>query len=120
MTGDPLFPDVQPRCARRIAVGNGHYLYVEEIGPADGLPVLFLHGGPGSGCTPGQRRLFDPQRFRTILVDQRLSGLLVGQTLHTSRAEIYRALIEATALRTESSVVAWVTRMIVCGSSAST
>ena len=57
MTGDPLFPDVQPRCARRIAVGDGHYLYVEEIGPADGLPVLFLHGGPGSGCAPGQRRL---------------------------------------------------------------
>lgn len=74
MTGNPLFPEVQPRCARRIAVGDGHYVYVEEVGPADGLPVLFLHGGPGSGCTPGQRRLFDPQRFRAILIDQRGAG----------------------------------------------
>lgn len=74
MTADLLYPEVKPRCARRIAVGDGHYLYVEEVGPADGLPVLFLHGGPGSGCTPAQRRLFDPQRFRAVLVDQRGAG----------------------------------------------
>lgn len=74
MTADPLYPEVKPRCARRIAVGDGHYLYVEEVGPADGLPVVFLHGGPGSGCTSAQRRLFDPQRFRAVLIDQRGAG----------------------------------------------
>lgn len=74
MTADFLYPEAKPRCARRMAVGDGHYLYVEEVGPADGLPVLFLHGGPGSGCTAAQRRLFDPQRFRAVLIDQRGAG----------------------------------------------
>lgn len=55
-------------------VGDGHSLYVEECGASAGLPVLFLHGGPGEGCTPAQRQLFDPQRFRAILVDQRGAG----------------------------------------------
>jgi len=57
-----------------MAVGDGHILHVEECGPEDGQPVLFLHGGPGSGCTTGQRRLFDPERFRVILIDQRGAG----------------------------------------------
>ena len=57
-----------------MAVGDGHVLHVEECGPADGLPVLFLHGGPGSGCSLGQRRLFDPGRYRAIFVDQRGAG----------------------------------------------
>lgn len=57
-----------------MAVGDGHSLHVEECGAPDGLPVLFLHGGPGDGCTPEQRRLFDPTRFRAILVDQRGAG----------------------------------------------
>lgn len=57
-----------------MAVGDGHLLYVEECAAVDGLPVLFLHGGPGSGCSPAQRRLFDPQRYRAIFVDQRGAG----------------------------------------------
>lgn len=74
MSGDPLFPDCRPRCIRQMAVGDGHILHVEECGPVDGLPVLFLHGGPGSGCTPAQRRLFDPERFRVVMIDQRGAG----------------------------------------------
>lgn len=107
MTGDPLFPDVQPRCARRIAVGDGHYLYVEEIGPADGLPVLFLHGGPGSGCTPGQRRLFDPQRFRTILVDQRGAGrsLPLGDLRDNTTADL---IADLDLLREALGIPAWI------------
>ena len=57
-----------------MAVGDGHLLYVEECAAVDGLPVLFLHGGPGSGCSPAQRRLFDPKRYRAIFVDQRGAG----------------------------------------------
>lgn len=74
MSVDLLFPDCRPRCVRQMAVGDGHILHVEECGAVDGLPVLFLHGGPGSGCTPAQRRLFDPRRFRVILIDQRGAG----------------------------------------------
>ena len=107
MTGDPLFPDVQPRCARRIAVGDGHYLYVEEVGPSDGLPVLFLHGGPGSGCTPNQRRLFDPQRFRAILVDQRGAGrsLPLGDLHDNTTADL---IADLDLLREALGIPAWI------------
>lgn len=57
-----------------MAVGEGHMLYIEECAAVEGLPVVFLHGGPGSGCSPNQRRLFDPARYRAILVDQRGCG----------------------------------------------
>lgn len=71
---DPLFAETTPFREHHLAVGDGHVLYVEECGRADGLPVIFLHGGPGSGCSPAQRRFFDPQRFRAILFDQRGCG----------------------------------------------
>lgn len=71
---DPLFPPCKPYAARQIAVGDGHLLYVEECGLAHGQPVLFLHGGPGSGCSAAQRQLFDPERYRVIFVDQRGCG----------------------------------------------
>jgi len=57
-----------------MAVGDGHILHVEECGPIDGIPVLFLHGGPGGGCLPEHRRLFDPAVFRVVLIDQRGAG----------------------------------------------
>ncbi|PKO93721.1 MAG: proline iminopeptidase [Betaproteobacteria bacterium HGW-Betaproteobacteria-10] len=74
MPGDPLFPATRPRLVRQMVVGEGHMLYIEECAAVDGLPLLFLHGGPGSGCSPSQRRLFDPARYRAILVDPRGSG----------------------------------------------
>jgi proline iminopeptidase len=55
-------------------VGDGHRLYWESNGNPDGRPALFLHGGPGSGCSSGQRRFFDPSTFRAVLFDQRGSG----------------------------------------------
>lgn len=72
--GSPLFPEIAPFAEHHLAVDNGHILHVEECGRPDGLPLVFLHGGPGSGCTPAQRRLFDPRRFRAILFDQRGCG----------------------------------------------
>ena len=53
---------------------DGHDLYFEECGKQTGRPILFLHGGPGAGITPSHRRLFNPDRFRCILFDQRGSG----------------------------------------------
>ncbi|WP_322517851.1 prolyl aminopeptidase [Rhodopseudomonas palustris] len=63
-----------PLSSRMVAVGDGHELYVETNGNADGLPAVYLHGGPGSGCQPDHRRLFDPQRFHAVLFDQRGAG----------------------------------------------
>lgn len=57
-----------------LAVGNGHHLYWETSGNPDGKPALALHGGPGSGCPPGWRRLFDPAVYRIVLFDQRGCG----------------------------------------------
>ena len=69
-----LFPPVIPRGTHRVKVSGGHNLYVEDCGNPDGIPVVFLHGGPGSGITATHRRMFDPDLFRVILVDQRGSG----------------------------------------------
>ncbi len=69
-TADPL----RPFDARMLDVGDGHWLYVEEVGNRNGVPVIFLHGGPGSGSQHLHRRLFDPQRFYAVLFDQRGAG----------------------------------------------
>ena len=53
---------------------DGHSIYYEQCGTPDGIPVMFFHGGPGSGCAPAHRRLFDPKRYHVILIDQRGSG----------------------------------------------
>ena len=55
-------------------VGDGHSVYWEVCGNPDGQPAIYLHGGPGSGSTPGQRRFFDPEIYRFVLFDQRGSG----------------------------------------------
>ena len=69
-----LFPDIKPYASQRLAVDAQHTLYLEECGVPHGLPVLFLHGGPGAGCEPLHRRFFDPQRYRMVLFDQRGCG----------------------------------------------
>jgi proline iminopeptidase len=63
-----------PLTSELLGVGNGHEIYVETIGRADGIPAVYLHGGPGSGCQPDHRRLFDPERFHAVLFDQRGAG----------------------------------------------
>jgi proline iminopeptidase len=69
-----LFPPAAPLAHGMLAVGDGHHVYFERCGNPGGLPVLFLHGGPGSGCSPRQRQLFDPARFHVVLFDQRGCG----------------------------------------------
>lgn len=69
-----LFPDTAPFATHSLEVGGGHLLQVQEFGRADGIPAIVLHGGPGSGCSPLLRRVFDPARWRVICPDQRGAG----------------------------------------------
>jgi len=69
-----LYPEIRPYRVQHLAVDDVHTLYVEEVGSAEGIPALFLHGGPGAGCEPYHRRFFDPERYRTVLFDQRGAG----------------------------------------------
>ena len=69
-----LYPEITPRQHWMLAVGDGHELYVEEMGNPEGLPVLVLHGGPGAGCSPDSRRFFDPHVYRIVCFDQRGAG----------------------------------------------
>src|SRR5580698_5103321 len=63
-----------PLTSQLLPVGDGHEVYVETVGRVDGIPAVYLHGGPGSGCQPDHRRLFDPERFHAVLFDQRGAG----------------------------------------------
>ena len=69
-----LYPPIQPYAADWVSVENGHRIYVEQSGDPDGIPVLFVHGGPGGGTSPVQRRFFNPRKYRIILFDQRGCG----------------------------------------------
>jgi proline iminopeptidase len=69
-----LFPPIEPYHRQYLDVGDDHLLYVEQSGNPDGEPVVALHGGPGGGSSPLLRRLFDPQRYRIVVFDQRGAG----------------------------------------------
>ncbi|HEX8405569.1 MAG TPA: prolyl aminopeptidase [Duganella sp.] len=70
----PLFPPIAPTRHGMLAVDDIHTIYWEEVGNPHGIPVIFLHGGPGAGLSPQHRRFFDPERYRVILFDQRGAG----------------------------------------------
>tara|TARA_Y100000588_G_C14244736_1_gene920943 strand:- start:417 stop:1376 length:960 start_codon:yes stop_codon:yes gene_type:complete len=69
-----LFPVIEPRACGYLTVSELHKIYWEEMGNPSGVPVLFLHGGPGAGIAPIHRRFFDPCHYRIILFDQRGAG----------------------------------------------
>lgn len=69
-----LYPPIEPYEHGMLDVGDGNLVYWEVCGSPDGKPAVVVHGGPGSGCTPGHRELFDPQRYRVVLFDQRGCG----------------------------------------------
>lgn len=68
------YPEIEPYAAGHLDVGNGHQIYWERIGTPGAKPAVFLHGGPGGGLTPSQRRVFDPARYDVLLFDQRGCG----------------------------------------------
>ena len=73
-SGGELYPAIEPGRSGRLAVDAIHTIYWEECGNPAGMPVVFLHGGPGSGCSPEHRRFFDPAAYRIVLFDQRGAG----------------------------------------------
>lgn len=69
-----VYPDIRCHAEHQLAVDSLHTLHIEECGSPDGIPVLFVHGGPGAGCGKFDRRFFDPDKYRIILFDQRGAG----------------------------------------------
>lgn len=69
-----LYPDIKPYQTHHLKVDAPHVIYLEESGNPDGIPVLFVHGGPGAGCESYHRRFFDPEIYRILLFDQRGAG----------------------------------------------
>ncbi|MAY29244.1 MAG: prolyl aminopeptidase, partial [Aurantimonas sp.] len=69
-----LYPDITPYAHGMLDVGDGHRIYWERCGTPGGRPAVFLHGGPGGGCSPAHRRLFDPAVYDVLLFDQRGCG----------------------------------------------
>ncbi|WP_305909168.1 prolyl aminopeptidase [Methylomarinum sp. Ch1-1] len=69
-----LYPEIEPFHSFLLETDSVHQVYVEQCGNAQGFPVIFLHGGPCSGCRPDHRRFFDPERYHIILMDQRGCG----------------------------------------------
>jgi proline iminopeptidase len=113
---EDLHPAVEPFDKRKIAVDAHHTLYLEQFGTEDGLPAVFLHGGPGSGCQRAHARLFDPKRFRAVLFDQRGAGLSTPKLSLTDNTT-WHLVADMERIRSELGIEAW---MIVGGSWGST
>jgi len=71
---DQLYPSIEPHKTGKLALDETHTMYWEQSGHPGGLPVLFLHGGPGAGATSVHRRFFDPSSYRIVIYDQRGAG----------------------------------------------
>ncbi len=69
-----LFPELDPHCSGMLTLDALHAMYWEECGNPLGIPVVFLHGGPGAGSTAAHRRFFDPEAYRIVVLDQRGAG----------------------------------------------
>ncbi len=102
-----LYPAIKPYAVHQLAVDDIHTLFIEECGNPKGLPVVFLHGGPGAGITPDHRRYFDPSLYRIILFDQRGSG---QSTPHASLEQNTTSLLvsDLEAIRKHFGIDKWV------------
>ncbi|GLY31908.1 prolyl aminopeptidase [Kineosporia sp. NBRC 101731] len=106
-----LYPSIEPYADGLLEAGDGHSVYWEECGNPDGKPVVFLHGGPGGGCTPSHRRLFDPAKYRILLMDQRGCG---RSTPHASTPDAdmganttWHLVADLELLRTQRGIEKW-------------
>ncbi|RNL85505.1 prolyl aminopeptidase [Halostreptopolyspora alba] len=106
-----LYPAIEPYDHGMLDVGQGHRIYWELCGNPDGKPVVFLHGGPGAGCSPDHRRLFDPERYRILLFDQRNCGRSTphasGMDVDLSTNTTWTLVEDMEQLRTMIGVDSW-------------
>ena len=102
----PLYPPCTPYASGMLDTANIHRIYWETSGNPEGIPVLFVHGGPGSGTSPIQRQFFDPARYRIVLFDQRGSG---RSTPHGELADntTPHLVADMEALRRELGIESW-------------
>ena len=101
-----FFPEIEPYNTFRLKVSDIHELYVEECGNPNGVPVLFIHGGPGAGISKNHRRVFDPSYYRIVLFDQRGAG---KSTPHACLEEntTWDLIRDMEAIRTKLDVDQW-------------
>jgi proline iminopeptidase len=106
------YPTIDPYDSGMLDVGDGHHVYWECCGNPDGKPALFLHGGPGTGSSPGQRRLFNPELYRAVLFDQRGSGrstpLASEPDADLSINTTHHLVVDIEALREHLGIEKWV------------
>ena len=69
-----LYPDIKPYARHTLKVDDLHELYVDESGNAEGIPIMFVHSGPGSGCEFNSRCFSNPEKYRIVLFDHRAAG----------------------------------------------
>jgi proline iminopeptidase len=105
------YPEIEPYRHGMLEVGDGHRIYWEVCGNPDGKPAVVLHGGPGSGCTTGVRRYFDPDVYRIVLFDQRNCGRSTPHAaepvVDLSRNTTERLLADLERLRTHLGIERW-------------
>lgn len=107
MTEYSVFPEIEPFAVRHLKVSDLHTLYIEEVGNPDGIPVLFLHGGPGAGLQAKSRRYFDPKLFHVILFGQR--GSIPSEPFGEVRENTTQLLIEdIEAIRSLYKIKRWI------------
>jgi proline iminopeptidase len=101
-----FYPPIEPHTSGRLAVDATHSVYWEECGNPNGVPVVFLHGGPGGGCSATSRRFFDPARYRIVLFDQRGAGRSTpnGELRNNTTADL---IADMEALRKLRGIDAW-------------
>ncbi len=87
-----LFPEIGPYETGYLPLSGGHVMYWEQVGNPRGVPVLFLHGGPGAGAGAVHRRFFDPTFWRLVIFDQRGAGRSrpLGSLIHNTTADLVR------------------------------
>jgi len=101
-----LYPELQPYRTGYLQVSPEHSIYFEESGNPTGKPAVFLHGGPGGGTSPRQRRFFDPARYRIVLFDQRGCGKSRPHaSLHDNTT--WHLVSDIEALRTHLGIASW-------------
>jgi proline iminopeptidase len=101
-----LYPEIEPWDTGRLQVSDFHEVYYEQAGNPEGRPVIFLHGGPGGGIVPIYRQVFDPERYRIILLDQRGCGQSTPK-LELKDNTTWHIVADLEALRSHLAIDAW-------------